>query len=216
MVTMFIDILQLPFYEKMVGNVSANFFDLVIIGERIEAGSSQSLKKEKEETSQGTPNDGTSQFSTIKHNDRTSQGTPNYQPHFPPNTQAIAPQPYTYPYPYQTPYKTPYRPSYQLVPSYHPPPLQTIPHQNTQATQPNADTPHRRNNPRTLTLIPMSYAELLPHLIRNSLVTTIPLKLVQLLYLKSYDPNAKCEYHIGLWDMLLKNAGIETQSSRSN
>ncbi|RDY08120.1 hypothetical protein CR513_07682, partial [Mucuna pruriens] len=37
MVTMFIDTLHSPFYEKMVGNVSSNFSDLVLIRERIEA-----------------------------------------------------------------------------------------------------------------------------------------------------------------------------------
>ncbi|RDX83091.1 hypothetical protein CR513_36027, partial [Mucuna pruriens] len=35
---MFIDTLQPPLYEKMVGNVSSNFLDLVIIEERIEMG----------------------------------------------------------------------------------------------------------------------------------------------------------------------------------
>ena len=35
---MFIDMLQSPFYEHMVGNVSLNFADMVIIGERNEFG----------------------------------------------------------------------------------------------------------------------------------------------------------------------------------
>jgi len=38
MVAMFIDTLQSPFYEHMVGSVSLNFADMVIIGERIEFG----------------------------------------------------------------------------------------------------------------------------------------------------------------------------------
>ncbi|RDX67612.1 hypothetical protein CR513_53488, partial [Mucuna pruriens] len=36
MVTMFIDTLHQPFYEKMVGNASSNFVDLFLIGERVE------------------------------------------------------------------------------------------------------------------------------------------------------------------------------------
>ncbi|RDX92964.1 hypothetical protein CR513_24835, partial [Mucuna pruriens] len=36
MATMFIDTLHSAFYEKMVGNMAANFSDLVLIGERIE------------------------------------------------------------------------------------------------------------------------------------------------------------------------------------
>ncbi|RDX71177.1 hypothetical protein CR513_49506, partial [Mucuna pruriens] len=43
----------------------------------------------------------------------------------------------------------------------------------------------------------MPYVELLPHLICNSLVTIVPLKPIQSPYSKSYDPNAKCEYHAG-------------------
>ncbi|RDX73687.1 hypothetical protein CR513_46677, partial [Mucuna pruriens] len=38
MVTMFIDTLHSPFYEKMVGNVSSYFLDLLLIGERVEVG----------------------------------------------------------------------------------------------------------------------------------------------------------------------------------
>ncbi|RDX88415.1 hypothetical protein CR513_29995, partial [Mucuna pruriens] len=38
MVTMFIDTLHPPFYEKMVGNASSNFADLLLIRERVEVG----------------------------------------------------------------------------------------------------------------------------------------------------------------------------------
>ena len=38
MVTMFISTLHSPFYEHMLGSVSSNFTDIVIIGERIELG----------------------------------------------------------------------------------------------------------------------------------------------------------------------------------
>ena len=38
MVTMFMSTLQSPFYEHMLGNVSSNFADIIIIGERIEIG----------------------------------------------------------------------------------------------------------------------------------------------------------------------------------
>ena len=37
-VTMFIDTLQAPYYEKMIGSVSASFSDIVLIGERIKNG----------------------------------------------------------------------------------------------------------------------------------------------------------------------------------
>ncbi|RDX78076.1 hypothetical protein CR513_41705, partial [Mucuna pruriens] len=38
MVTMFIDTLPSPYYDKVVGNVAFNFVDLVVVGERIELG----------------------------------------------------------------------------------------------------------------------------------------------------------------------------------
>nr|KYP37533.1 hypothetical protein KK1_041286 [Cajanus cajan] len=37
-VTMFIDTLQSPFYDMMIENVSLNFSDLVVIGDRVEIG----------------------------------------------------------------------------------------------------------------------------------------------------------------------------------
>lgn len=38
MVTMFIDSLQSPFYDRMIGSVSSNFSDVVIMRESIEGG----------------------------------------------------------------------------------------------------------------------------------------------------------------------------------
>ena len=38
MTTMFIETLQSPYYEHVLGNVSSNFSDIVIIGERVEYG----------------------------------------------------------------------------------------------------------------------------------------------------------------------------------
>ncbi|RDX64285.1 hypothetical protein CR513_57177, partial [Mucuna pruriens] len=38
MVTMFIDTLSSPYYDRVVGNVASNFADLVTVGERIELG----------------------------------------------------------------------------------------------------------------------------------------------------------------------------------
>ncbi|RDY00571.1 hypothetical protein CR513_16232, partial [Mucuna pruriens] len=38
MVTMFIDTLPSPYYDKVVGSVASNFADLVVVGKRIELG----------------------------------------------------------------------------------------------------------------------------------------------------------------------------------
>jgi len=46
----------------------------------------------------------------------------------------------------------------------------------------------------------MSYTELLPTLLHNSLVIILPMKPVQQPYPKNYDANAKCDYHDGAID----------------
>ncbi|RDX92273.1 hypothetical protein CR513_25620, partial [Mucuna pruriens] len=38
MVTMFTDTLPFPYYNRMVGNATSSFTDLVVVGERIELG----------------------------------------------------------------------------------------------------------------------------------------------------------------------------------
>lgn len=35
---LFIDTLRAPFYDKMIGNISSSFSDIVVIGERVENG----------------------------------------------------------------------------------------------------------------------------------------------------------------------------------
>ncbi|RDX92708.1 hypothetical protein CR513_25115, partial [Mucuna pruriens] len=58
------------------------------------------------------------------------------------------------------------------------------------------NTQRKGNNPpRTFAPIPMTYIERLPHLTYNSLFVPIPLKPIQPPYPKTYDSNAKCEYH---------------------
>ncbi|XP_073221497.1 uncharacterized protein [Cicer arietinum] len=45
--------------------------------------------------------------------------------------------------------------------------------------------------------IPMTYAELLPHLVSNSMVALCPGKTIEPPYPKGYDSNAVCDYHSG-------------------
>ncbi|RDX84790.1 hypothetical protein CR513_34097, partial [Mucuna pruriens] len=52
-----------------------------------------------------------------------------------------------------------------------------------------------RRPPKALAPIPMTYTELLPLLLEQKLVEVVPLKPLELLYPRSYDPNAKCDYH---------------------
>ena len=51
----------------------------------------------------------------------------------------------------------------------------------------------------------MSYAELLPILIQNYGISTIPARPRRPPYPKKYDVNAKCEYHGGVGEHLVEN-----------
>ncbi|RDX79022.1 hypothetical protein CR513_40606, partial [Mucuna pruriens] len=55
----------------------------------------------------------------------------------------------------------------------------------------------RNNQQRTLAPILMTYTDLLSHLIYNSLIVSFPPKPIQPPYLKTFYPNAKCNYHAG-------------------
>ncbi|RDY11707.1 hypothetical protein CR513_03588, partial [Mucuna pruriens] len=91
MVTMFIETLQLPFYEKMVGSIYTKFFDLVVIGEWIELGvrngrishMASRTTLAKKAVKKGEAN--------IVTTDRTSNGTPQKTFGFQPVFQSKAP-----------------------------------------------------------------------------------------------------------------------------
>ncbi|RDY12731.1 hypothetical protein CR513_02435, partial [Mucuna pruriens] len=125
MVTKFIDTLQPSFYEKMVGNVSLNFSDLVIIEERIEAGvrsekiahmgtKTTMAKKIISNTDKRKGEANAIASSSTKHDEGDRQNTSNYQPHFPSNSQMIIPPPYNHPHLYPPTYQTPHRPHINL------------------------------------------------------------------------------------------------------
>jgi len=67
--------------------------------------------------------------------------------------------------------------------------------QNPQQTQRRPHLPDRR--PRQFDPIPMTYTELLPHLLQNSLVVPSPLKPAEPPYPRGCDQSAKCDYHAG-------------------
>ncbi|XP_020222728.1 uncharacterized protein LOC109805146 [Cajanus cajan] len=211
MVAMFIDTLQSPFYDRMIGNVSSNFSDLVVIGERVEVGirsgkiaqvSTETItrkpvtnmdKKKGGETNAVMPNYNPAMIQTPF--PTTFNPTPivsNYRPQFMYNPQIAS---FSHP---------PYQPPHQPKIAYNPPIPQT-PTMPTHQTNPSQIPQHnmsnsqkRNNQERNLVPIPMTYTELLQHLVRNSLVTSKPLKPIQPPYPKSFDPKAKCDYHAGV------------------
>ncbi|RDX73480.1 hypothetical protein CR513_46914, partial [Mucuna pruriens] len=184
MVTMFIDILSSPYYDKVVGSVASNFANLVVVGERIELG----IKREK--LAQANNNVGFAK----KLPPEKKKGEANavlIGPIFPQGKGAI--------------------PSYPV--QFHAGAESTTAHASLPLTsyvplyQPRADTrvvvtlgsaqQGTRRSPRMLTLIPMTYTELLPQLLEQKLVEVVPLQPLVPPHPRSYGPNAKCDYHGG-------------------
>ncbi|KAJ1378139.1 G-patch domain [Sesbania bispinosa] len=101
----------------------------------------------------------------------------------------------------------PSQPYYPPV-AYHPPPsparpraptaMAPLPNQPRMQNQAaNQTRPQNYQDRKPLDPIPMSYTELLPHLIRSSLIVPCPMKPLEPPYPRGYDPNAKFDYHAG-------------------
>ncbi|RDX89627.1 hypothetical protein CR513_28625, partial [Mucuna pruriens] len=178
MVTMFIDTLPSPYNDKVVGNVASNFADLVVVGERIEVG----IRREK-----FTQTNSVAGF-TKKTTSEKKKGETNavvIEPTFP-QTKIN-----TSPYPTQerswlamtqpTPYIPPSQPRTDAGATVNARPTQ-------QAT---------RRSHKVLTPILMTYTKLFPLLLEQKLIEVVPLKPLEPSYPRSYDPNARCNYHGG-------------------
>ncbi|RDX98906.1 hypothetical protein CR513_18121, partial [Mucuna pruriens] len=166
MVTMFIDTLPSPYYDRVVGNVASNIADLVVVGERIDTNFTKklALEKKKGETNvvlvepvfpQEKVN--TSLYSTWIQVGSRSAAMP------------------------LAPYILPFQPRADVGAA-----------TRTRLAQQGMRKPHR-----VLAPIPMTYIELLPLLLEQKLVEVVPLKPLEPPYPRSYDPNAKCDYHGG-------------------
>ncbi|RDX97564.1 hypothetical protein CR513_19652, partial [Mucuna pruriens] len=88
-------------------------------------------------------------------------------------------------------------PSYMARYANPPPALYGPPRTNIGIINPRLVQQGTRRKPQTLTPIPMSYIELLPQLLEQKLMEIIPLKPLEPPYPRSYDPNARCDYHGG-------------------
>ncbi|XP_017416451.2 uncharacterized protein LOC108327238 [Vigna angularis] len=198
MVSMFVNTLQPPFYEHMVGNVSVNFADTIIIGERIEIGLKNgkiaygppaATNYKKPSFNQGKKKEGEVHAASVMPVWRGRAPDPNYRPYLNPP-----------PYAANTTFAHQARPQQQQA--YYPP--QRIPSEASRPAAnmgPNLNVGHN-NNPRgnqfvRFTPIPMTYTELLPNLVKKGLVAICPMKPVQQPYPRGYDANARCSYHAG-------------------
>jgi len=161
MVVMFIDTLQSPFYENMLGSVSSNFTDIVIIGERVELG----MKSGK--IVYGPSEVANPKRSNPERKDDEVQVTSNI-PHY--GSHAL--------------------------------PMPNNLHQQGQNGKNNSIKARVRVQIRKRTLsnlLPFLLLTLepLPSLLRKFLVAVCPLNPLQPPNPKSYDPNARCDYHDG-------------------
>ncbi|RDX75804.1 hypothetical protein CR513_44287, partial [Mucuna pruriens] len=88
MVTMFIDTLPTPYYDKVVGNIASNFIDLIVVGKRIELGIRRGkftqtgsnvgfTKKPVSEKQKGETNVVMLKANTVRHKMATKDACPN-------------------------------------------------------------------------------------------------------------------------------------------
>ncbi|XP_052735544.1 uncharacterized protein LOC128197529 [Vigna angularis] len=213
MVAMFVNTLQPPFYEHMVGNVSSNFADIIVIGERIEIGlkngkiaygSSVVANSKKPNFNSGKRKEGDVHATTATPVWRGQAPTHNYRPYWGQHPHAA-----------NASFGHQIRPQQQ--PGYYQP--QYIPTNDWRGganvgsnMNVGPNTYPRRNQERNyvnFTPIPTTYTELLPHLIKQGLVVVCPLKPLQPPYPRGFDAEAKCSYHGGA-------AGHSTESIEAN
>jgi len=130
-VTMFIDTLQSPFYDKMIRSISSNFSDIVVIGERVESGmrsgkithnSNAAINIKKPLTMIGKKKEGETHAVTLDQGsfakEAGSQSPVNFQspyvpyPYIATTSQALHASP--------SPPMMPYRPLVSIPPQTHP------------------------------------------------------------------------------------------------
>ncbi|XP_052727606.1 uncharacterized protein LOC128193339 [Vigna angularis] len=201
MVAMFVNTLQSPFYEHMVGNVSSNFANIVIIGERIEiglkngkiAGGSSAVENSKKPSfNPGKKKEGDVHVTSTMPVWRSQAPIQNYRPYLG--------QP---PYAANAAFAHPIRPQQQQG-FYQPQPITNNAWRTGTSANPNPNagqgTYPRKTQERNFvhfTPIPTTYTEFLPHLVKRGLVAICPMMPMQPPYPRGYDTDAKCSYHGG-------------------
>jgi len=188
MITMIVDTLLVFYYEKVVGYTPSSFADLVFPDERIEVG----LKRGKFDNPALTIKKPRANRENEKEEGTHAMIAVPTWPNFPPTQQChysanIIPSHYLPP-------SHPQRPSLnqpQSLPTAHPMPNTTL--NTNQNTNQGGSFPAKK--PIEFTPIPLSYANLLPYLLDNSMVAITPAKVPQPPFFQGYDSNATCDYH---------------------
>ncbi|XP_014499251.2 uncharacterized protein LOC106760315 [Vigna radiata var. radiata] len=202
MVAMFVNTLQPPFYEHMVGNVSSNFADIVIIGERIEIGlkngkiggsPSAIANSKKPNFNPGKRKEGDVHAASAMPVWRGQAPIHNYRPYMGPP-----------PYAANAAFAHPIRPQQPQQGFYQPQPITNNAWRAGTSANPNPNACQsaylRKTQERNFvhfTPIPTTYTESLPHLVKKGLVAICLMMPMQPPYPRGYDVDAKCSYHGG-------------------
>ncbi|RDY05264.1 hypothetical protein CR513_10903, partial [Mucuna pruriens] len=168
MVTTFVDTLPSPFYDKAVGSVTSSFADLVTIGERIKCG----IKRGKF----AQVNSGVGFAKKANH--KKNKGEARIVLIDPSNPYGQSKSPYTAQIILNKPRTS------ASTDSLTQPKTEAASTSNMQGTQ----LAQQSRRGRVLASIPMTYTTLFPHPTPKEHDRKPP-------YPKSYDPNAKCDYH---------------------
>ncbi|XP_058741285.1 uncharacterized protein LOC131613654 [Vicia villosa] len=200
LIDMFMDTLQDPYLNRMVGCAASEFSTLVVIGERIEHGL-MTGKIQNAATNFEFPEQDGEETSTIS---EVGEKDHAYSPvHIPcyqmteiiPDQDApqicaatISQPPVQFVQQEPVLYNQSVKYALQQQQRYK---QNRRPQQNQQRPQNNLE---RRNAP--LDPIPMTYSKLLPHLVQSSLVVPKFLKPPKS-FPPEYDPNVQCDYHAG-------------------
>lgn len=110
LIHIFIGTLQGLYYENIVGSLSFNFVDIVVIRERIEGGikSRKISSTDNQQSVAKKPQSGFTKKKEREASDMTTNVTPQFQ-------VSVAPMPY-YPYPYVAEFQYQQQPQYQQPP----------------------------------------------------------------------------------------------------
>ncbi|RDX97072.1 hypothetical protein CR513_20199, partial [Mucuna pruriens] len=173
MVSMFIETLLSPFYDKAVGSVESNFADLVTVGERIESG----LKHGRIAGNLTGPG---RKPAPERRKGETNAVMIDPSKSYNPGGSSSSPQ-------------ITLNPPGMIV-STNPP----NPSRVEAASPPNAHNARPARLRRIFTPIPMTYTTLFPQLLQKYMITMVLVKPMEPPYPRNYDPNAKCDYHAGV------------------
>ncbi|XP_022751308.1 uncharacterized protein LOC111300005, partial [Durio zibethinus] len=193
---LFVNTLKAPYYDRLVGNATKNFSDMVISGEMIE-NAIKSGKIEGSEKKIATLRKKEQEAHVVTHTNPPHHPFVSYNPH--PHYYSTINQISQQPYHYRAPQQSLPRSSFSPQPSNYTPAPPARPF--TRPTYPNSNQRNSQNNNNRerphFDPIPMTYTDLYPRLVEKHLLAPVIIEPLKPPFPKWYDPNAHCDYHYG-------------------